>query len=126
MPDSTSGDLMECPSSGAEAQNRPIRLDTRTIFREMIARELRSGRLTAAQRARFVRYAAQMGLSATQAGLLIAECRDEALQSGDGEIREFALRLVEPVEPLIPTWFKIAVVIVAALTLDVLIVLWIW
>ncbi len=126
MPDSPSGGPMERPSSGAGVRTRPPRLDTQTIFREMIARELRCGRLNRAQRARIVRCAAQMGLSATQAGRLIAECREEALRCADPQSRRFALRLVEPAEPVIPTWLKIAAVIVAALTVDVLIVRWIW
>jgi len=100
---------------GNEAPNRPLRLDTQTIFREMIARELRCGRLTKSSRARIVRYASQMGLSAVEAGELIGKCRDDALLGDDPEVRTFALRLVEPLEPRIPTPLKIAGVILIAI-----------
>ncbi len=126
MSDTWSGGSEARPSSGAEVSNRPLRLDTQTIFREMIARELRCGRLTAAQRARIVRYASQMGLSAVETGELIAECRAEALQSGDARVRGFALRLVEPAAPRIPTLVKIAAVVLVALIVDVLIARWLW
>ncbi len=66
------------------------------IFREMIAYELRAGRLTRARRQRIVRYAAQLGLSAVEAGRMIEACRQAALESDDPLVREHALRLVEP------------------------------
>ena len=69
--------------------------DTETIFRELIAAELRAGRLTPLRRARIIRYASQIGLSAVEAGRLIAECRDDALAHSDEKIHEFALRLVD-------------------------------
>jgi hypothetical protein len=126
MSDSWSGGSEARPSSGAEVSNRPLRLDNRTIFRELIARELRCGRLTAAQRARIVRYASQMGLSAVETGELIAECRAEALRCGDAQVRGFALRLVEPATPRIPTHVKIAAAVLIALIIDVLVVRWLW
>ena len=70
--------------------------DTRTIFRELIAAELRAGRLTPSRRARIVRYASQIGLSAVEAGRLITECHDEALEHSDETIRGFALRIANP------------------------------
>jgi|CXWL01.1.fsa_nt_gi hypothetical protein len=70
--------------------------DTRTIFRELIAAELRAGRLTPSRRARIVRYASQIGLSAVEAGRLVTECQDEALDHSDDTIRGFALRLANP------------------------------
>lgn len=51
------------------------RLDTASIFREMIAREVRDGTLTPSRRRRIVRYAAGLRLSAREAGRLIEECR---------------------------------------------------
>ena len=54
------------------------RLDTASIFREMIAREVRDGELTPWRRRRIVRYAAGLRLSATEAGRLIEECRRAA------------------------------------------------
>ncbi|MDO8629975.1 MAG: hypothetical protein Q7R41_05730, partial [Phycisphaerales bacterium] len=66
------------------------------------------------------------GLSAVATGKLIAECRAEALQSGDTQVRGFALRLVEPATPRIPTHVKIAAAVLVALIVDVLIVRWLW
>lgn len=53
------------------------------IFREMIRTELRNGRLSAWRRRRIVQYAAQLNLSAVEAGRLIVQCRDEALSGVD-------------------------------------------
>ncbi len=55
----------------------PAPPDTSMIFREMIAAELGAGRLTRVRRARILRYASQLGLSAAEAGRLIRECRQE-------------------------------------------------
>ncbi|MCC7292856.1 MAG: hypothetical protein IT449_12415 [Phycisphaerales bacterium] len=48
----------------------------REVFRAMIEWEAISGSLTPSRRRRLVRYAAQLGLSATQAGELIRACVD--------------------------------------------------
>ncbi len=48
----------------------------REIFRAMLEWEAMSGSLTPSRRRRLVRYAAQLGLSATQAGELIRACVD--------------------------------------------------
>ena len=101
-------------------------IDTEEIFRRLIADELRAGRLSRAKRRRVVQYATQMGLSAAQARRLIAACRDEALRSGDPIERRYAFRLVEPSPARIPTPLKIAMVIAAAIVLDLLIVYWLW
>jgi hypothetical protein len=61
----------------------PAPPDPSVIFRELIAAELRAGRLTRGRRARIVRYASQLGLSAAEAGRLITECHQEALQLSD-------------------------------------------
>jgi hypothetical protein len=61
----------------------PFVADRGTIFREMIAAELRAGRLTPLRRARIVRYASQLGLSAVEAGRLITECHQKALDFSD-------------------------------------------
>ncbi len=75
----------------------PLRsISNREIFREMIAHEVRAGRLDRARRQRIVRYAAQLGLSAVETGAMIQDCRAEAILSEDPLIREHALRLVEP------------------------------
>ena len=47
-------------------------IDNREIFRELIKDELRNGRLSAAGRRRIVRYAANLRMSAVEAGQLIA------------------------------------------------------
>ncbi len=52
-------------------------VDREAIFRELILQEVRYGRLNKASRARIVRYACGMGLSATQAGKLIHTCQEE-------------------------------------------------
>lgn len=67
--------------------------DTKAIFRELIANEIRSGRLTAARRARIVRYASQLGLSAVETGRLIHDCVYEALEDRDPVAQACALRL---------------------------------
>jgi len=98
------------------------RIDTQDIFRRLIEDELRQGRLTPSRRRRIVQYATQLGLSATQAGRLIAACRDEVLQSPVPEERRFALRLVEPPPARVPTPLKIALVVAVALVLDMLLI----
>ena len=97
-------------------------IDSEEIFRRLIADELRSGRLTRAQRRRIVLYGASMGLSAVQIGRLVSTCREEALESDNPTERYHALRLVEPLPPLIPTHLKISLVIAAAIVLDVLLI----
>jgi hypothetical protein len=98
-------------------------IDTEEIFRELIADELRCGRLTRAQRRRIVRYGAAMGLSAVQIGRLVTSCREQALQSDNQTERYHALRLVEPPPPLIPTPVKIGLVVGAAIVIDVLLIM---
>ena len=93
------------------------RIDTKEIFREMIAQEVRTGRLTPGRRRRMVRYAAQFQLSAEETGRLIVECRDEALESDDPEEIYHALRLVEPPPPTIPIPVKAAVALTVAIVL---------
>lgn len=93
------------------------RLDTKEIFRELIAQELRSGRLTPTRRRRIVHYAAQLRISTVEAGRLIAECREEALESEDPEEIYHALRLVEPPPATIPTTVKIAIALTLAIVL---------
>ncbi len=67
---------------------------TELILRTMIETEIRTGRLTPARRRRVVKYAMGMGLSAIEAGRLVAQCRDEALAGDDPVARETALKLV--------------------------------
>ena len=101
-------------------------IDTQDIFRQLITDELRNGRLTPARRRRIVRYAAGLGLSAVQAGRLVEACRREVLQSSDPAERYHALRLVEAPPTKVPTPLKIAIVVAAAILVDVLLVKWLW
>ncbi len=101
-------------------------IGTDDIFRQLIADEIRNGRLSPSRRRRIVRYAAQLGLSAVEAGKLIAACREEALQTNDPTERFHALRLVEPPPDRVPIPVKIAIVVGLAILLDVLVVAWLW
>lgn len=101
-------------------------IGTDDVFRQLIADEIRNGRLSPSRRRRIVRYAAQLGLSAVQTGELIAACREEALQSYEPAERFHALRLVEPPPARVPTPVKIALVVGFAILLDLLVVGWLW
>lgn len=102
---------------GCYKQTGSRRINTKEIFRELIAQEVRSGRLTPSRRRRMVRYAAQLRLSAVETGRLIAECRDEALESEDHEVIYHALRLVEPPPQMMPLPVKVAVALTVAIVL---------
>ena len=102
------------------------RLDTKDIFRQLIEDEIRHGRLTRSRRKRIVRYAAQLRLSAVEAGRLIEQCRDCILPSDDPGEKCHALRVVEPLPTGVPTGLKIWVVVVLAILLNLLIATWIW
>jgi len=93
------------------------------IFRQLIADEVRAGHLTPARRRRIVRYAAQLRLSAVDVGLMIAQCREEALQSQDQTERLHALKLVEPPKPRIPIAYKLSAVVLVAIIIDLLLML---
>lgn len=69
------------------------------IFRELIRAEIRNGRLSAWRRRRIVQYAAQLKLSAVEAGRLIEECRNELFVGDDTEAAEHALRLQPHPQP---------------------------
>ena len=96
------------------------------IFHQMIADELRNGRLTRERRKRVIRYAAQLGLSAVEAGILITTCREQVLESADPIERRHALKLVEPAPERIPVAFKLAAVVVLAIVADLLLLGWPW
>ena len=99
-------------------------LGTREIFRQLIANEIRSGRLTPARRRRIVRYAASLGMSAVEAGELITACHKQIMESDDPAGRYHALRLVRAQPGRVPLALKISIVIVLAILLDLLLVLW--
>ncbi len=103
---------------GGRQANSLRRIDTKDIFRELIAQEVRSGRLTPSRRRRIVRYASHLQLSAVETGRLIAECREEALESEDPEVVYHALRLVEPPPAAtMPLFVKLSVVMTVAIVL---------
>ena len=99
-------------------------IPTEDIFRRLIAEEIRSGRLTPRRRRKIVQYAAQLQLSATQAGELIEACRQGALDSEDPVEQRCAFRLVDAPRPKIPTHLKITLVILAAIVFDLLLLKW--
>ena len=99
-------------------------IDTHDVFRELIASEIRDGRLSASRRRRIIRYAAHLGLSAVETGKMIARCRDQAIQSDDPNERAFALRLV-PEEPArIPKALIVAMAVIVFATLNALALNW--
>jgi len=69
----------ESPHRDSSAESRlgavAAPIDQREIFRQLIEDEIRNGRLTRARRRRIVRYAAQLRLSAVEAGNMIERCR---------------------------------------------------
>jgi len=95
-------------------------IDTNMVFRELILDEIRSGRLSRSRRRRIVRYAAALGLSAVDAGNMIAECREQLLDEEDPVSQGHALRLVEPDPTLIPAGLKLALAAALAIVLDIL------
>ena len=96
------------------------------IFRRLILDEIRNGKLSASRRRRIVRYAAQMGLSAVEAGRLIETCRSEVLERGNETQRFHALHLVEPPPERISAPIRIGLMLTAAILLNVLVVYWVW
>lgn len=96
------------------------RLDTETIFRELIRQEILAGRLNRKQRRRVVRYAAQLGLSAVEAGEMIAECRRAALPAKQSphEVRNDSQELAGRFR------FGRIALVAAALILELLLLAW--
>lgn len=88
-------------------------LDAKEIFREMILTEICSGRLTARRRARIVRYAAQLGLSALQAGRLISECQLVAFEESPSPRPSLRLAYTPPARH----WLQPRVAIVTGILL---------
>jgi len=73
-------------------------VDRDAIFRQLIDQELRRGRLNKPARARIVRYACGMGLSATRAGELVRERAERISRECEAPQREFALRVLHETE----------------------------
>jgi len=106
---------------GHQSPDRHI--SNKEVFRKLIADEIRSGHLTPARRRRIVRYAAQLDMSAVDVGLMIAQCREEALKSEDPAARHHALKLVEPPSSRIPLAWKLSAVVLLAIIVDLIILL---
>jgi hypothetical protein len=114
-------------ASGGDANDVPRyvpSIDTKEIFRELIAEEIRSGRMTARRRRRIVRYAASMGLSAVQAGELMAACRDELMESDRLEDRYRALRMDDPPPATSSPWIRAIIIILGVLAMDAVFLGW--
>lgn len=81
LTDAQSNPLPPVPGSHARVgpgrEERPAPIELGETFRQLIIDELRNGRLTPVRRRRIVRYAAHLGVSAVEAGHLIAVCREE-------------------------------------------------
>lgn len=103
------------------AWERNRRLDTETIFRELIRQEILAGRLNRTRRRRVVRYAAQLGLSAVEAGEMIKECRRAALPAKPSP-HEFG---DEPQEPAGRSRCGRIALVAAALILELLLLAWV-
>ncbi len=97
MEDRSTDDLRFLPEESAPGVDGGFHsIPTETIFREMILGELRDGRLSPWRRRRIVRYAAAMGLSATEAGRLLDSCR--AVFERERTARRRALQADQDVE----------------------------
>ncbi len=72
-------------------------VDREDIFRQLIDQELRRGRLNKSARARIVRYACGMGLTATRAGELLRECAERSVQQRD-PMQRYALSILHETE----------------------------
>ncbi|MCH8242250.1 MAG: hypothetical protein IH897_06525, partial [Planctomycetes bacterium] len=71
-------------------------------------------------------YAAQLGLSAVEAGRLITTCREQILERADTVERRHVLKMVEPERERIPIAFKLALVVALAIAVDLLLFGWPW
>jgi len=96
------------------------------IFEQLFASELRDGKLTRRRRKRLVQYAAQMGLSARQAGVLLERSYQRAIDDGHEPAMGHALRLVNPPEPKISEPMRITIIIAVSLIVDTLLIYWLW
>ena len=91
---------METPShrsgreiAGGRAANRPSYkppIHAHDVFHRLILDEIRAGRMTATRRRQILRYARDMRYSSREIDRLIVQCREEARQDGDSEVRERA------------------------------------
>ncbi len=96
------------------------------IFEQMFALELRDGKLTPKRRKRLVQYAAQMGLSARQAGALLERSCQQAIDDGAEPAYGHAMRIAHPPEPRIPEPVRITLIVAISLVVDALLIYWLW
>jgi len=119
-------------SAGGPAPGRGASLDTRLIFRRMIEDEVRAGRLTRSRRRRIVRYAAQLDLSAVETGRLIDECRAKVAAERRADVGTddrsaadaFTYHDSTEGPPGPAMVWKIWLIVVAAIVLDLLMLRW--
>lgn len=92
-------------------------IESHDVFRQLIEEEIRNGRLSTSRRRRIVRYAAQLGLSATQAGRLIEASRAEFQQERASRNSQSQLRWVQTPQPATRSshapWIIFAFVLIA-------------
>ena len=94
------------------------------ILRRLIEDDLSAGRLTPARRRQVERYAVEMGLSVHQARRLLESGCNHALIHGSATLRRNALRLMQPSSRRIALAVRIAILIVAVILLDLLLIWW--
>ena len=104
----------------------PLALETKEIFRQLIADEVKSGRLTPARRRRIVRYAATLGMSAVEVGQVLEASRQQAVESDDPGTGFHALQLTEAPPALIPAAVKIWALLALVILADLLLLRWLW
>jgi len=100
------------------------RIATTDILRELIANEIRSGRLTRTRRRAVEKYATQFGLSATQATRLVDRCRDEAIRSAHPTQRRHALRLPDSGSPGFTMSIAVMLALIGIIAIDYLLITW--
>ncbi|MFQ5461954.1 MAG: hypothetical protein ACE5E5_04920 [Phycisphaerae bacterium] len=120
----------EFPRRSASADNSvstaAAPIDQREIFRQLIEDEIRNGRLTRARRRRIVRYAAQLRLSAVEAGTMIDRCRarlaEDREMHADTAIRPQLKLVTEP--PAASLVWQLWLILVAAIIFDLWMLRW--
>lgn len=100
------------------------RIDTTDILRDLIANEIRGGRLTRARRRAVEKYATQFGLSTTQATRLVDRCRDEATRSHRPTRRRHALRQPDSRSPGFAMSIAVMLALIGIIALDYLLITW--
>ena len=101
-------------------------LCTQDIFEQLIEEEVSAGRLTKSRRKRIVRYAAQLRLSAVDAGMMIEQARRRAAMAQPHDDHPHGLRFCLPsARSEGPVW-KIWGAVILAIGVDAAFLCWIW